>query len=163
MFLAFLAGCHSTAQLPDAALLDASPAAADTAKVDLESSEVDFDAAESGAPAACGVGEGGALWAGWRMPDPGTRKFDTGTAEVALDPGTGLMWQRRTAPEPLDWEGARQYCDCLVLAGYLPYLPGCRQLAPEARVKQSRRADVRFLRAVIRAERHFIELRLAEL
>jgi hypothetical protein len=46
------------------------------------------------------------------------RRFETGAVDVAVDPGTGLMWQRKTAPQQLDWEGAQQYCDCLLLAGY---------------------------------------------
>jgi formylglycine-generating enzyme required for sulfatase activity len=52
------------------------------------------------------------------MPDPGTRRFDTTLSAVAVDMGTGLMWQRQSAPEQLDWEGAKQYCGCLSLAGY---------------------------------------------
>jgi hypothetical protein len=52
------------------------------------------------------------------MPDPGTRRFETGSAGVAVDPVTGLMWQRKAAEEQLDWESAQRYCGCLVLAGY---------------------------------------------
>jgi len=52
------------------------------------------------------------------MPDPGARRFETGVAGVAVDPGTGLMWQRKPAAEQLDWEAAQHYCGCLGLAGY---------------------------------------------
>ena len=52
------------------------------------------------------------------MPDPGVRRFETGAVEVVVDPGTRLMWQRKSSPEQLDWEGAQRYCDCLSLAGY---------------------------------------------
>ncbi|HXU80256.1 MAG TPA: DUF1566 domain-containing protein, partial [Polyangia bacterium] len=38
--------------------------------------------------------------------------------EVAIDPGTGLMWQRATPGDRFDWEGAQRYCDCLMLAGF---------------------------------------------
>jgi hypothetical protein len=33
------------------------------------------------------------------------------------DAATGLVWQRHLAEQPLSWHDAKQYCDCLSLAG----------------------------------------------
>jgi hypothetical protein len=130
--LGFLVSCRSSSTpSPDAAPLppDASP---DLTQVDLAATQVDFGVTqvdlggtqvdlgspEIGAPVACAAGPEGSLWAGWRLPDPAVRTFDVSAGDVVSDPGTGLMWQRKVAPEQLGWEDAKKYCSCLGLAGY---------------------------------------------
>jgi hypothetical protein len=62
-------------------------------------------------------------WASWQVPDPEgaggaggeTAQRYTLTDDAATDAVTGLTWQRRTAPEPLDWQAATRYCACLTL------------------------------------------------
>jgi hypothetical protein len=125
MLLASLVGCRSSVP-PATASPDAAPSdgGADLAQMDhaQDATKVDFDAPaadvpDGGAAAAC-EGSSGAIWAGWKMPDPAARRFDTSGAEVVVDPATGLMWQRKTAPQQLDWEFSKAYCGCLTLGGH---------------------------------------------
>jgi hypothetical protein len=125
MLLASLVGCHSssTSPLDAAALSDSAGSTTDSSQVDSDGSQVDLAGSKvdqpdaTGAP-VCGGGRTGGTWAGWVLPEPSGRKFDINLGEVAVDPGTGLMWQRRPASEQLEWEAAKEYCDCLVLAGH---------------------------------------------
>ena len=64
-----------------------------------------------------------AAWATWPMPNstpglPHLQSFDTSRDQVAVDRITGLMWQRSVAANPASFEGAKQECDRLALAGY---------------------------------------------
>ena len=49
--------------------------------------------------------------------------------EIVTDGETGLMWQRSTAPEQLNWKEAKNYCEDLVLHGHDDWrLPKKREL-----------------------------------
>jgi hypothetical protein len=75
-------------------------------------------------PGACSSAGAAAQWAVWPMPDPTTmngprsQRYDTASAETALDRITGLTWQRAMASQILDWPAARSYCECLTLGGH---------------------------------------------
>jgi hypothetical protein len=65
----------------------------------------------------------------WPMPDsdqPGVThplSYRASTADVVDDQVTGLSWQRGTAPAPVSWEEAREYCSALTLDGARFRLP----------------------------------------
>jgi len=120
----FVVSCGSSPPQasPDAAPADAQPVDVresdlGTTQVDFGGTQVDLGVPEVSAPAACGASGRGSAWAVWNMVEPGARKFDTSVPEVVSDPGTGLMWQRKAAPQQLAWADAEKYCACLQLAG----------------------------------------------
>jgi len=126
--LVVLVGCGSSSpRTPDGA--GAAPA---DARMDI-ASRADVAAidarADASATAACGASAGGNGWALWTVVEPRARSYDTSAAEVVLDRTTNLVWQRRVAPDALDWEGAHAYCSCLRVGGHDDWrLPTRRQL-----------------------------------
>jgi hypothetical protein len=79
------------------------------------------DAGDGGAPTnACADGAPINAWASWPLTDSGVggEAAFTLTEETATDAVTGLVWQRHLADQPLSWSEAKQYCDCLSLAGH---------------------------------------------
>jgi len=58
-------------------------------------------------------------WANWTLPADAPPP-DSYAAELELvrDNVTGLVWQRYPPAESFDWDGAKRYCETLVLAGY---------------------------------------------
>ncbi|MBM4387567.1 MAG: DUF1566 domain-containing protein, partial [Deltaproteobacteria bacterium] len=54
---------------------------------------------------------------------------DNGNGTVS-DSGTGLMWQKATAPGTYKWKDALKYCEDLTLAGYSDWrLPDIKELS----------------------------------
>lgn len=75
------------------------------------------------AGADCGPTTPPNAWASWQVPEPDgaggePAQHYTLTDETATDAVTGLTWQRRPAPEQLDWQAAARYCACLSLEGH---------------------------------------------
>jgi formylglycine-generating enzyme required for sulfatase activity len=121
--LVVAAGCASSASgpapAPDAAAAPDAPAAADAAGLAEASAAISDTAAPFDAATACGEGSSGSAWAGWPMVEPRARAYDQDpSAGVVVDRTTSLMWQRRAAPDLLEWADAQAYCRCLALAGH---------------------------------------------
>ena len=50
--------------------------------------------------------------------------------DTVTDTATGLMWQKGTAPDTVDWKKPRIYCDNLSLGGYSDWrVPTVRELS----------------------------------
>jgi hypothetical protein len=63
-------------------------------------------------------------WAAWIMPNPVTSGLPnpasyepSASGNRVTDRVTGLVWQRHVDDRTFTWEGAKQYCSCLVVDG----------------------------------------------
>jgi adhesin/invasin len=57
-------------------------------------------------------------WANWAVPPDGPNNFSNQGASALKDNLTGLMWQKTPSTQEFTWQGAKDYCATLTLAGF---------------------------------------------